>query len=146
MKFITLNETSMKKHQTTSFAEIVRSAIEKPDRRNRRRLPPGRHDQLLVTRDQRRWTLVAESIDQDAALHLIAAGAFLAHDPCGCGGTCGIEIIDSKITRQLPQAGSPEVSNDPRHPGLLSHWAAEDKPEDTLVLASGRAIWGNALS
>jgi hypothetical protein len=29
---------------------------------------------------------------------------------------------------------------------LLSHWAAEDKPMDTLVLASGRVIWGNALS
>lgn len=146
VKFTTLNEISMKKHQKTSFAEIVQSASEKPDRQNRRRLPPGRHDKLLVTRDQRRWTLVAESIDPDVAPHLVAAGASLAHDPCGCGGTCGIELIDSKVTRQLPQVGSPEVSHDPRHPGLLSHWAAEDKPTDTLVLASGRVIWGNALS
>lgn len=146
VEFTTLNEGTMKKHQKTSFAEIVQSTLERPNRQNPRRLPPGRHDNLLVTRDQRRWTLVAESIDPDAALHLVAAGAFLAHDPCGCGGTCGIELIDSRIARQLPQAGSPVISHDPRHSGLLSHWAAQDEPEDILVLASGRVIWGNALS
>jgi len=136
----------MKKHQKTSFTEIVQSAIDKPDRQKLRRLPPGRYENHLVMRDQSQWTIAAEAIDPVAAQHLVAAGAFLAHDPCGCGGTCGIELLSAGIAKQLSKIGSPEISNDPRHPGSLSYWTSDGDPTVALVLASGRVTWGHSLA
>jgi hypothetical protein len=90
--------------------------------------------------------LVAESIEPAVATRLVAAGTNLAHDPCGCGGTCGIELLDLAIVRNLPKVGAPTISTDPRHPGSLSHWCAEDDPSLALVLASGRVMWGRSLA
>ncbi len=136
----------MKKRQKTSFADIVQSVADKPAGKVQPRLPPGRHRNLLVTRDLKRWTLAAESVDPDVATRLVTDGAFLAHDACGCGGTCGVELLDPAIAHELPKIGRPEISTDPRHPGALSHWIAEDDPAVALVLASGRVTWGRALA
>jgi hypothetical protein len=135
----------MKKKQKTSFAEMVQSAADSPARQRQPRLHPGRHESLLLTRDLKRWKLVEEPVDPDLATRLVADGAFLAHDACGCGGTCGIELIDTAISRELPEIGRPEISTDPRHPGALSYWIAEEDPKVALVLASGRVRWGRAL-
>ena len=136
----------MKKKQKTSFAEMVLAVADNPARPAQPRLHPGRHDSLLLTRDLKRWTLVEDPVDPDVATRLVAGGAFLAHDACGCGGTCGIELLDPAITHRLPEIGRPEISTDPRHPGELSHWIAEEDPTVALVLASGRVTWGRALA
>ena len=136
----------MKKRQKTSFANIVQAVVDTPTTRTQHRLPPGRHGNLLVTRDRQRWILAAESVEPEVARRLVATGALLAHDACGCGGTCGIELLDSEIALELPEVGSPEISTDPRHPGWLSHWTSEDDPTVALVLASGRVTWGRALA
>jgi hypothetical protein len=136
----------MRRHPTKPFDEIVKSVVEQPTTHKHRRLPPGRHGDLLVTRDQKRWMLVAEPIEPAVANHLVAAGACLAHDPCGCGGACGLELLDLAIVRDLPKVGVPSISTDPRHPGSISHWSAEDDPRLALVLASGRVAWGRSLA
>jgi len=126
-----------------SFAEIVREERARPPRPDRTRLPPGRHDDLLVL-DGRRYTLITEPLEAAQARTLVRNGAQLAFDPCGCGGRCGIQILHEHALAR--QHGNPTIGQGPNHPGSLSSWAAVEPPETTLVLASGHVSWGQALA
>lgn len=128
-----------------SFAEIVREERARPPRPDRTRVPPGRHDDLLVL-DGRRYTLITEPLEAARARTLVRDGAQLAFDPCGCGGRCGIQILHEHALAGSRQHGNPTIGQGPNHPGSLSSWAAVEPPETTLVLASGHVIWGRALA
>jgi hypothetical protein len=136
----------MTRQDRPTFADIVRSERERPARTREPRLHPGRHGDLLVTADHRRWALVTEDLAPSDAVRLVHDGSLLAFDPCGCGGACGIEIIDPSTIADLDRAGPPTVSSDPRHPGSLSHWTSQEEPGTALVLAAGRVSWGRALA
>lgn len=136
----------MKKPRRDTFADIVRSEREQPTAAREPRLRPGRHDDVLVTGDRRRWRLAAEDIAPQVAADLVVRGAAVAHDPCGCGGTCGLEVLDPDTAAVLARSGPPSVSTDPRHPGTLSHWIGDADPAATLVLAAGRVLWGRELA
>lgn len=136
----------MARKRQQTFADIVRSEVDKPSRSTAPRLPPGRHGHVLVTSDRKRWSLVADDIGPDEAARLVRKGGAVAVDPCGCGGACGLDILDSAITADLAHAAPPKVSTDLRYPGSLSHWISDDEAALTLVLASGRVSWGRALA
>jgi hypothetical protein len=129
-----------------TFADIVRSAIDNPKAPDTRRLPPGRHNDVLVTANQRRWSLVVDNISHAEAQSLLGEGAALAFDPCGCGGACGLDLLPADVTAGLIDAKPPTTSSDPRYPGTMSHWTAADDPTTSLILASGRVVWGRALT
>ena len=89
---------------------------------------------------------MSEHVAPEVATGLVRDGALLASDPCGCGGTCGLETLDGDTSAGLARAGQPSVSTDPRHPGSLSQWIGTDGSPETLVLAAGQVIWGRALA
>ena len=130
----------------TTFADLVRAEQSRPARPDRRRLPPGRHGDLLVDAAHRRSTLVDAHLDAPRAGALVRGGATVAFDPCGCGGACGISTLEPDRLARLTSAGDPIVSDDRRHPGELSSWVAEDDRSTLLVLASGRVVWGRNLA
>jgi hypothetical protein len=136
----------MGKRRRQTFSELLQAERERPARTDGPRLPPGRHDDVLVLVGGERWVLVAEGIDPAAAQRLVRAGSQVAFDPCGCGGACGIEVLGADVVDALADADLPQVSGDPRYPGSLFQWAAEDDPSRALVLASGRVTWGHALA
>lgn len=136
----------MARKRQQTFADIVRSGVDKPARSTAPRLPPRRHDQVLVTSDRRRWVLVADAIGPDDAARLARKGGAVAVDLCGCGGACGLDMLDSDTRADLAHAAPPTVSTDLRYPGSLSHWISGDEAALTLVLASGRVSWGRALA
>jgi hypothetical protein len=55
-------------------------------------------------------------------------------------------VLGADVVDALADADLPQVSGDPRYPGSLSQWAAENDPSRALVLASGRVTWGHALA
>lgn len=78
------------------------------------------------------------------ALDLVAAGARVAWDSCGCLGGCGdLEWFDPADGPRLVQAGPPILRTRKGTPGELSYWCADDGR--TLVLATHDVRWGRLM-
>ncbi|TKV60677.1 hypothetical protein FDO65_03010 [Nakamurella flava] len=124
------------------FAAVVDGLRRRPpaperDRRARLRAPDGR---VFVEIDP--------DLIPDAAVDLVAGGASVAWDSCGCRGYCGIEWFDADDTAVLVRSGPPVFvpasRKVPHAAGRLSAWHTDDG--QVLVLASGEVRWGGLLS
>jgi hypothetical protein len=92
----------------------------------------------------RRYDLVDASLSPGRALELVARGAAVAWDPCGCGGFCGYVWLDRAAVGELVASGRPRLPRKKDRWGRLSRWQADDGTD--LVLAEADVRWGAHLA
>ncbi len=97
--------------------------------------------------DGRVFRETTAALDPAAAQELVAAGATVAWDSCGCRGYCGMEWFDRADNALFLRTGSPQFvapsRKVPHATGHLSAWRTDDG--QVLVLASREVRWGGLL-
>lgn len=124
-----------------TFAAVVddlqrRPPAPTPDDRSRLRSPDGR--------------VFFPSVDELSpaeAAAMVAAGATVAWDSCGCQGYCGMEWFPATDNARFLRAGPPEFvprsRKVPHADGHLSAWRTDDG--QVLVLATREVRWGGLM-
>jgi hypothetical protein len=93
----------------------------------------------LRAQDGRRYWMADARLSPRRAYELVAAGAAVAFDDCGCGGFCGPVCVDHDRLKRLVQHGPPRVRRKGKGIGALEEWRTDDG--DLLVLARGDVRW-----
>lgn len=118
------------------FADIVDEVKHEPP------APPGPGPMLFAPDGcGYRWV---DELTPAGAMDLVAGGALVAWDSCGCLGGCGdLRWLDPAAGPRLIQAGPPILRTRKGTPGELSYWCAQNG--QTLVLASYDVRWGRFM-
>jgi hypothetical protein len=101
----------------------------------------------LVAPDGKRYFHTGRPVEPVAAVDLIAGGAVLAWDSCGCLGGCEFEWFQPSDRAELVRTGPPELRHQSgkryRGQGHLTEWRTTDGA--VLVLASEDVRWGTFM-
>lgn len=95
--------------------------------------------------DGRRLVELRAAIDPAEARELVAAGALLAFEGCGCGGGpgCAPTWYDADERRRAAEV-VPRVRAK-RHPGWIDLWSPVDDPGAQVVYVHGEVLWGDLM-
>lgn len=119
------------------FSEVLREVQERPVR-------PEPDRAGVADAEGTRWVKSRTSITPGEAVALVAHGARVAWDPCGCGGYCGFTWFSPDEVARLAAAGSPTVRSTKRRRGNISEWVAADGR--VLVVAEDAVRWSDLLA
>ena len=124
-----------KKHHRASFADVVRAleqdATTPP--------PPRPGPAQLVDREGHTYSAVG-AISSRRAQELAEAGAAIVHDPCGCGGYCGLTWFHREDVHRMLAAGPPTTR---RRRGCITEWRSERG--EVYLLPENDVRWGDVL-
>ncbi len=122
------------------FADIVNEAKNAPSL-------PSPPPPSLIAPDGNCFFRTGRSLAPDEAVDLVAAGAIVAWDSCGCLGYCDIDWFAASDQAELVRTGPPELRQPTkrrnRGHGELTEW--QTCAGDTLVLASQDVRWGRFM-
>lgn len=142
--FVARNNAVMSKRRRRAerpvFADIVDEARKTPT-------PQAFPSPTLVAADGKRYVPSGRSLEPGQAVELVAGGAVLAWDSCGCLGGCEFEWFGSADRAELVRTGPPELRHRSgrryRGRGHLTEWRTT--AGDVLVLASEDVRWGSFM-
>lgn len=101
----------------------------------------------LVAPDGNRFFRTGRSLAPAEAVDLVAAGAIVAWDSCGCLGYCDMNWFAAADQAEFVRTGPPELRRPTkrrnRGHGELTEW--QTCAGDTLVLASQDVRWGRFM-
>lgn len=132
-----------KRRASESFADVVAHVKASPVRPALVR--PGRHGDTWGDRSQRRaYELVTDELSPADARALVAQGAALVYDECGCGGVeCRLDWVSSADAQRLAVAGPPVLHPPKNGRADLEHWRSADGRN--LVVAAVAVTWGSRI-
>lgn len=109
--------------------------------------PTASPSPALVAADGKRYLHTGRSVEPGRAVELVAGGAVLAWDSCGCLGGCELEWFEPADRAELVRTGPPELRHRSgrryRGRGRLTEWRTT--AGDVLVLASEDVRWGTFM-
>lgn len=120
------------KRRPATFNEIVRDVKEHP-------LPVVDDRTRIRGSDGTIYRLAHDDISQARAADLVASGAQLLQDSCGCGGACGYAWIDQAEANLLM------VGGDTADAATIHVAAWHSDGGGILVVFDGDRIWGHRL-
>jgi hypothetical protein len=85
------------------------------------------------------------SVSPSEAAELVAAGALVVFEGCGCGGSaggCTPEWLDTEQVARIRVAGKPEFIRGYGSPTWIDYWIGES---ETVVFLHGDVKWGDEL-
>lgn len=85
---------------------------------------------------------VKSSISPSKAASLVATGALVAFEDCGCGGYAGGCIPEWVSTERLAAAGKPKFVKGYGSPTWIDIWKSDSS---TVVFLHGDVKWGDEL-
>jgi hypothetical protein len=115
-------------------------------RRHRHPRPGGRlPDGRLSDGTGRIYDRVEDAVGAERATGLLAAGAAVVWDDCGCGGYCGLDWVEGERLDRLRRSGPPSIRRvGPKRgqSGWIEEWHAADGA--MLLYVAGDVRWGKA--
>ena len=99
---------------------------------------PGLHDGRLVAPNGRVDELADGRLSPKRAQELVAAGAPVVFDDCGCNGYCGLGWPNDEERRRLARCSPPRVRR--KRFGRLEEWRTREG--SPVVFVSGDVHWG----
>jgi hypothetical protein len=127
------------------MANIVREVKDAAATRPSSRPSVGlRPDGSLVDQAGRTYARTEDSISEDRALELAAAGAAVVWDSCGCGGGCALDWYSAEEVTRMIASGPPTIAHTKRKRGAISEWRAPDG--SALLLAEVAVRWAELMS
>lgn len=123
-----------------SFADVVRRVKALPA--TPPWVAPGRQGSTWGdSSGQRAYALVTDDLTPLAAQALVADGAVLVYDACGCGGAeCELDWIGEQDAADLAAAGAPVLRPTKDGRADLEHWRSADGRD--LVVLAVEVTWG----
>ena len=138
----------MGKHKPTlsEIAQELRDAPT-PKRDGPNAARPGAHNGAGEFFDPAGLLLVVskDSIAPDEALELARAGALIAFEGCGCGGSasCPIAWFSPSEVKALVEAGTPSVAKRHASWSWIDVWTSGDS---VVVFAHGNVRWADLMA
>ncbi len=117
---------AMPKRKT--FAEMVTEASNEPPRP-----PEFRPDEFLTDPSGKVFQRIDAALSATRANELIAAGAAIAFDDCGCGGQCSVEWAEQSSVAAVPETKKRKKGR--AASASLEEWRSRDGA--IMVLVSG---------
>lgn len=102
--------------------------------------PGGFDGSVLVGRSGTRYRRAVVSVPGRLAQRLVADGAEVAVDSCGCGGFCGTGWLDGPDRTRLVRGEVPRIRKRDRSWSGIQQWV--DDAGVPLVLLVGGVRWG----
>ena len=132
-------DPQMGRDRGETFAQIVARTLAEPPR------PEPEDPSTPRLPDGRRLTEVRSALTPGEARDLVAGGALLAFEGCGCGGGPGCEPrwYDAderrRATTVLPRIRAKT------HPGWIDLWSPVDDAATHVVHVHGEVLWGDLM-
>lgn len=125
-----------------TFADIVAEVTATPPRTPR--VFAGFHDGYFGDPDGNAYRLVDDQLSPRDAQYFARDGARVVHDPCGCGGYCGLDWLSVRDVERLAVADPPVLRRRKHGLATLSLW--QGAGGRSLIVAEGEVYWGDRLA